>query len=160
MAEKKPSRQRSKVANGTTLLPGIDGRSLWARRYKEILSALISDAGGDSYITEATRAILKRAAVLAAELERREAAFALAGAADPADLDLFAKTSAVLARLLEKTGIRDRVARDTTPTIAEFKAEWAAEKAGQRAAPSLLAPLEIGSAQIPPPLPPIPTVND
>jgi hypothetical protein len=74
MADKKPSRQRSKVANGTVPLPGIDGRSLWARRYKEILSALIADAGGEDYVTEATRTILKRAAVLAAELERRACA--------------------------------------------------------------------------------------
>jgi hypothetical protein len=157
MADKKPSRQRTKVANGTSPLPGIDGRSLWARRYLEILRALISDAGGDDHITEATRLILKRSAVLAAELERREAAFARDGYATPEDLDLFAKTSAVLTRLLDKTGIRERVLKDVTPSIRDVLAEIAAEKAAKASEPTMVteqpAPAEPAPMVILPPVP-------
>lgn len=111
---------RSRITNGSKLLPGVDGRNTWARRCRDVLSALISDAGGDDHVTEATRSILRRAAVLATELERREAAFARDGHITPEDLDLYGKTSAVLARLLEKTGIKDRVARDVTPRLADY----------------------------------------
>src|ERR1700722_7848370 len=96
---------RSKVTNGNKLLTGVDGRTMWARRCWDILAALVSDAGGEDHVTEATRSVLRRAAVLSTELERREAAFARDGHISPEDLDLYGKTSAVLARLLEKTGI-------------------------------------------------------
>jgi hypothetical protein len=128
MVNKTPSRQRSKVGNGTVLLAGIDGRSAWARRYKDILHAFVSDAGGADTVSEAEHAILRRAATLATECERIEATFAAAGCADPGELDLHAKTSAVLSRLLEKVGLK-RVAKDVTPTIADIVAEIAAEKA-------------------------------
>jgi hypothetical protein len=32
--------------NGSTLLPGVDGRSSWARRARDIIAAHISDLGG------------------------------------------------------------------------------------------------------------------
>jgi hypothetical protein len=160
MVEKRPSRQRSAVANGTKLLPAIDGRSAWARRFKDLLAGFISDAGGDDVVSEAERAILRRAATLATELERREAAFALNGCADPADLDLHAKTSAVLSRLLEKVGLK-RVPRDVTPTISDIVAEIAAEKAAKALAapgpPLLPATLEIEPAAVLPPPPTVPT---
>jgi hypothetical protein len=37
---------RTAVGNGTTLLPGVSGRSLWARRAKEVISDIVSDLGG------------------------------------------------------------------------------------------------------------------
>jgi hypothetical protein len=140
VVEKPPSRQRSKVGNGNKLLPGIDGRSAWARRYKDILHAFVSDAGGADAISEAEHAILRRAATLATECERIEALFALNGCADPGELDLHAKTSAVLSRLLEKVGLKRRVI-DVTPTIADVIAEIAAEKAAASVkVESLVAP--------------------
>ena len=38
--------QKSGITNGTRLLPGIDGRSPWVRRCKDIIAAHVSDLGG------------------------------------------------------------------------------------------------------------------
>lgn len=35
--------QRSRVSNGTAILPGVDGRSALARRYRDLVAALSSD---------------------------------------------------------------------------------------------------------------------
>jgi hypothetical protein len=113
-------KQRSRLTNGTKLLVGTDGRSAWARRFRDLYASFIADAGGDDAVTEAQRAILRRASVLATELERIESVFAANGKADAGDLDLYGKTSAVLSRLLEKVGL-ERRPRDVTPTITEFR---------------------------------------
>jgi hypothetical protein len=134
VTERKPT-TRSKLTNGSKLLVDCDGRSAWARRFKDLFAAFISDAGGDDAVSEGKRSILRRAAIIATELERIESVFAINGRADAGDLDLYAKTSAVLSRLLEKAGL-DRAVRDVTPTITEFLAEHAREKAAHaRAAP-------------------------
>jgi hypothetical protein len=127
MVKKAKPAARSAMSNGSKFLANVDGRSLWARRCRDLYAAFVTDAGGADVVSEARSAIMRRAAVLACELERRESAFALAGGVDPAELDLFAKTSAVLSRLLEKVGL-ERTAKDITPTPAEFAAKWAAER--------------------------------
>jgi hypothetical protein len=119
--------------NGNQLLLGVGGRSLWARRCRDLYAAFIADAGGAETISEAKSAILRRAAVITTELERREAAFARDGQVTPEDLDQYAKQSAVLSRLL-----------DVTPkTIEQFVAEIAAEKAARIVAPATPVTLEI-----------------
>ena len=42
-AEGSKGRQRSRVTNGSALLPGVDGRSAWVRRCKDIIEAHLSD---------------------------------------------------------------------------------------------------------------------
>jgi len=106
--------RRSKVANGTALWAGIDGRSLWARRAGELLAAHISDLGGEGNISEAERALCKRAAVLITELERREAGFAQAGEASDEALAIYQTSVNTLRRTLEALGLQRR-ARDVTP---------------------------------------------
>jgi hypothetical protein len=64
--------QRSRITNGSALLPGIDGRSAWVRRAKDLLTLHISDLGGEDNVSEAERALLRRAVTLIIELERRE----------------------------------------------------------------------------------------
>ncbi len=157
MVAKRLPTTRSRITNGSKLLVNTDGRSAWARRFKDLYAAFISDAGGDDTVSEATRAILRRAATIATELERLEANFASNGCADAGDLDLFAKTSAVLSRLLEKVGL-DRVPRDVTPTIGEFLAEHALAKALDASAPPAvtLSADDLGSAQVPSPDAPLP----
>ena len=71
---------------------------------------------------------MRRAATLTVELERMEAVFALAGEAKPSDLDLYQRTAGNLRRLLESVGI-ERRPRNVTPTLAEYAARKAAEKA-------------------------------
>jgi len=110
IAAAKPT-HRSAVTNGSELLPGIDGRSAWARRLRDVIANHVADLGGDQAISEAERSIVRRAATMTVELERLEARFATAGAAAAPDLDLYQRTAGNLRRLLESVGIGRRPAR-------------------------------------------------
>jgi hypothetical protein len=76
-----PSRQRSRITNGSALLPGIDGRLAWVRRCKDIIASHLSDLGGEDNTSESERSIIRRASVMTVELERLEAKFASQGEA-------------------------------------------------------------------------------
>ena len=65
---------RSRLTNGKDLLPNIDGRSLIARRYRDICSAIAADQGGIDQLSEARIQLIRRYAaccVLAEEMESR-----------------------------------------------------------------------------------------
>jgi hypothetical protein len=114
-------RQRSSITNGSKLLAGIDGRSAWVRRCKDVIAAHLSDIPDP---TAAERSLIRRAAVLTTELERLEAQFALAGEADPEALDLYGRTSGNLRRLLEAVGLQRRC-KEIGPTLADIiKEDW------------------------------------
>ena len=113
-------KQRSRITNGSALLPGVDGRSPWVRRCKDVIAAHLSDIPDP---TAAERSIIRRASVLTIELERLETTFALAGEADPETLDLYARTAGNLRRLLEAVGIQRRDARDITPDPLTYARE-------------------------------------
>lgn len=115
-----PKTHRSRVTNGKTLLAGVDGRSLWARRFRDVLQLHLADIGGEDSATEAEKSILRRAAALTAELERMEVAFAQAdGVADPDTLDLYSRTAGNLRRLLEAVGLGRR-SKDVTPSLSQY----------------------------------------
>jgi hypothetical protein len=114
-----PSRQRSRITNGSALLPGVDGRSAWIRRCKDIITQHVSDLGGETNTSAAERSIIRRASVMTVELEQLEAKFALAGQADASDLDLYVRASGNLRRLLEAVGLQRR-ARDISPTLSDL----------------------------------------
>jgi hypothetical protein len=99
---------RSRVSNGSTLLPGIDGRSPWVRRCRDIIAAHLSDLGGKDNTSAAERSIIRRIAVLTTELEMLEKNFATSGQADPDALDLYVRASGNLRRLLEAIGLQRR----------------------------------------------------
>jgi hypothetical protein len=60
-------------------------------------------------------------ATLTVELERMETAFALAGEAQPEQLELYQRVASTMRRLLEAIGIK-RVPRDVTPTLEQYLA--------------------------------------
>jgi hypothetical protein len=122
------SHGRSRISNGSAVLPGVDGRSTWARRLRDLMALHLSDLGGDAAVSEAERSIVRRAACLTVELERLELGFALAGSADDRAIDLYQRTANSLRRLLESVGL-ERRSRDVTPqSLAEIAAEIAAAK--------------------------------
>src|ERR1035437_6070752 len=112
---------RSRISNGSHILPGVDGRSTWARRLRDLIALHLSDLGGDDAVSEAERSIIRRVAALTVELERMEAVFAVAGEASPEQIDLYQRTANSLRRLLEAVGLHRR-ARDVTPTLSEYLA--------------------------------------
>lgn len=44
---------RSRVTNGSHVLPGVDGRSIWARRFRDLMALHMSDWGGKNFISKA-----------------------------------------------------------------------------------------------------------
>lgn len=112
-------RGRSTVTNGYRLGAGLDGRTVWARRMRDLIELHTADLGGESEISEAERSLIRRAATLATELERLEAQFAAAGAADPETLDLYGRQAGTLKRILEGIGLRRRP-RDVTPDLRDY----------------------------------------
>ena len=99
---------RSRVTNGSALLPGVDGRSTWVRRTRDLIQAHTSDLGGVDMCSQAEQSIIRRASVLTTELETMEKSFALAGEATERQLDLYGRTASTLRRLLESIGLQRR----------------------------------------------------
>jgi hypothetical protein len=114
--------QRSRITNGSALLPGIDGRNAWVRRAKDLLALHFSDLGGEDNVSEAERALVRRAVTLIIELERREAMFAQVGAADNEALAIYQTTVNTLRRTLESLGLQRRP-RDVSPTLGQILRE-------------------------------------
>jgi hypothetical protein len=107
---------RSRISNGHDLLPGIDGRSAVARRYRDISGAIIIDQGGIDRCSESRLQLIRRfaaAAVLAEQLEGRLAN------GEQVDINEHATLSSTLVRLAAKIGI-DRVPKDVTPSLHEL----------------------------------------
>ncbi|MER9816489.1 hypothetical protein [Mesorhizobium sp. M0129] len=119
LADRKPvvgtkSKQRSRIGNGTDLLPGVDGRSPMLRRWRELVAQFVSDMGGDP--PETKRTIAKRASALIVWCESAESKMA-----NGEDLDITAYTTAAnsLRRHLVDIGL-ERKARDITPTLEQY----------------------------------------
>jgi hypothetical protein len=103
-----PRKARSRVTNGKVLIAGVDQRSLWVRRCKDIIASHLSDLGGTENTSAAERSLIRRASVMSVELERLETKFAGAGEASDSDLDLYQRTAGNLRRLLEAVGLQRR----------------------------------------------------
>jgi hypothetical protein len=123
MAKLKPT-SGSRVGNGKDILPGVDGRSAGARRYRELAGELARDLGGDP--SGAQQAIIRRAATLSVWCEQAEADFA-----NGKDLDIQAFTTATnaLRRLLADLGL-ERKAKDITPDLATYVRQHGAKAEG------------------------------
>jgi hypothetical protein len=117
---------RARVSNGSQLFldeSGLDGRSVMARRYRDVLAQLVSDLGGDP--SEAQSIIARRAATLAVWCEQAESCMAKG---DAIDIGSFTTATNALRRLLADLGLerrlkdiggltmRDRLVRDRAPT--------------------------------------------
>jgi hypothetical protein len=118
---------RSAVTNGKRLFVEGDGRSPWARRWRDLVELHVADLGGIDNVSEAEKAIIRRAATLICELERREAEFAVGEGASDIALEVYQRASNSLRRLLESTGLKRR-ARDVTPTLADYLDEIVARR--------------------------------
>jgi hypothetical protein len=117
----KPSRTtRSAVSNGSRLHAGeVDGRSEAARRFRDVLSEIVSDLGGGETLSEGQRQLARRAAMMSVEAERMEAEAVAGGKLDP---DAFGALSDRLGRVFNRLGLR-RVAKTVGPrTMVEYAA--------------------------------------
>ncbi|CAJ0857056.1 hypothetical protein AMST5_00979 [freshwater sediment metagenome] len=105
----------SAVTNRTRFLTGVDSRTLWARRYRDIVYAIAEDCGGIDHMSEAKLAIAKRVATISVELEAQESALAT-GDHEGFDLLKFCQAANALRRMLEALGLEKVSAKDVSPT--------------------------------------------
>lgn len=113
--------ERTRVTNGRNLLPGLDGRTYWARRVREVMALHISDLGDADACSEAEKSGVRRISVLAIEMEKLERRFATAAPdhISHPNLDMYQRGANTLRRLLDMTGLQRR-SRDITSTLDHY----------------------------------------
>ena len=117
---------RSAITNGSAVVAGVDQRSTWCRRLRDLVQLHLSDLGGEDNVSEAEKSLIRRVAVLSVEMERMEAAFAVDEAEADA-LDAYQRASNSLRRLLTTLGLKRR-ARDITPSLSTYIRKIEAQK--------------------------------
>jgi hypothetical protein len=136
-ADLSQSKLRSAITNGSALLSDLDHRGAWARRLRDLLDGITADLGGSDVVSEATKVLVRRAAMITLQLELMEQHFAdQGGEATTHQIEIYQRASGALRRLLECLGL-ERKAKDVTPVnedryrkfIAAYEAAEAAEAA-------------------------------
>jgi hypothetical protein len=115
--ESRPLTVRSALTNDPLKLRGIDGRSVDARRYRDVAIALADDLGGQDKLNESSKILVRQAAALTVQVEGLQSKIV---SGDDVNLEQLTRLSNVLGRTLQRLGIRKRVA--PAPTIAEYLA--------------------------------------
>jgi hypothetical protein len=123
-----------RVTNGRDFLPDVDGRSLIARRYRDIVSAIVTDQGGADQITEARLQLVRRFSAAALLAELLEAKLANGEEIDIAEHALLSST---MVRVAQRIGI-NRVPKP----VVDFYNETLPELARQGQQQELQEPQE------------------
>jgi hypothetical protein len=100
----------------------IDGRSIWARRYRDLVCSYVDDAGGVHALSELRLSLIRRVAALTVEAERLEVELA---SGRQVDVDLLARLSSHIRRIAETIGL-DRAVKDVTPSLSDIVAQHSA----------------------------------
>jgi hypothetical protein len=98
------------------VLPDVDGRSVVARRYRDIIGAVMSDQGGAENLSETRLQLIRRfsgASVLAEQIEAR---LALGEQIDIREYSLLVST---MVRVAQRLGI-ERRAKNVTPSLGQY----------------------------------------
>lgn len=107
----RPPTRRSAVTNGTRLLSDGDNAGPWARRVGDLIALHEDDLGDPATLSEAQRQLVRRCAVLEAQLEQMEGRMSRG---EDVSLDLYQRSTNTLGRQLERLGLRRA---DRTKTI-------------------------------------------
>jgi hypothetical protein len=96
-AATRPPATRAAISNGKHMLPGIDGRSAAARRYRDLVADLADDLGGIASLSAADLALVRQAAACTMQAEQLQAAIVNG---KPVDSNLLVRVSNTLARTM------------------------------------------------------------
>ena len=113
----RPLTVRSALTNDPLKLRGIDGRSVDARRYRDVAIALADDLGGQDKLNESCKILVRQAAALTVQVEGLQSKIVAGG---DVDLEQLTRLSNVLGRTLQRLGIKRRAS--PVPTIADYLA--------------------------------------
>jgi hypothetical protein len=107
--------QRSAVTNGTRLFVVAPGDGKWHRRFRDILSEILSDMGNDG-LSEGQRQLARRAATISLACERLEGDIA---AGREIDLECYGTLTDRLGRTFQRLGLK-RVAKNSQPRLSDI----------------------------------------
>ena len=122
------SKRTGKLVADSTGIPGkyrfvtldeLDGRTLAAKRARQLVDDFTSDLGGDSNLSTAERELIQRAAILGTILGNYEAHWLVEGAVP---LGEYLPCVNAQKRVLETLGLQRRP-RDVTPSLATYLKE-------------------------------------
>jgi hypothetical protein len=111
------ARAHGRVTAKSLFAGEVDGRSLWARRYRDLVAGYVDDAGGMGALSELRLSLIRRIAALTVEAERLEVDLA---SGKTVDVDLLARLSSHIRRIAETIGL-DRKPKDVTPRDAHLE---------------------------------------
>lgn len=100
----RPPTTRAKISNGKHLLPGIDGRSAAARRFRDLVADLAADLGGEASLSNADLALVRQCATSVMATEQLSASIVNGQAVDADSLVRLNNTTARLLVSLRRKG--------------------------------------------------------
>ena len=98
------------------MLPLVDGRSVTARRFKDLFEDICDDLGGRDRLSEGQRQLVRRAAMISAECERMEA-MAARGESE-FNVEQYGALTDQLGRVFQRIGLK-RVA-SLVPSLEDY----------------------------------------
>jgi hypothetical protein len=104
---------RARITNHKDLLPGLDGRTSTARRFRDLVGSYISDMGGLDRCSEIRLGLLRRLAAATVQAELLEARMVNGEQIDVGQLCTLASTTV---RIASRLGL-ERRAKNVTPTV-------------------------------------------
>jgi hypothetical protein len=105
-------------------LDALDGRTAAAKRTRDLIAAIESDLGGGEHLTEGTRQLVQRGAVLGAFIEDCEARW-ITG--ESVEVNEYLAAINAQRRVLATIGL-ERRQRDVTPSLADIARQIEDEK--------------------------------
>jgi hypothetical protein len=107
---------RARITNHKDLLPGLDGRTSAARRFRDLVSSYIADMGGLDCCSEIKLGLLRRLAAVTVQAELLEAKM-ING--EPVDVSTLCTLASTVVRISQRLGLK-RVPRNVTPSLQGY----------------------------------------
>ncbi len=124
---KTTKKTRSAVTSGRRLFPDrLDMRSSHGRRFKDLVSLYIEEAGGENKITQSQRALIRDVALLQTQLEDMQAEYAQSGRLTPKDRLEYQRLANSMRRSMRDAGLTRGAAkddRDDLPSPLEYASQ-------------------------------------
>jgi hypothetical protein len=113
----RPLTVRSATTNDPLLLRGVDGRSVVARRYRDVAIALADDLGGQDRLSEPSKILIRQALAMTVQVEGLQSKIV---SGEDVDLEQLTRLSNVLGRTLQRLGLKKPRAKPKGPLAAHF----------------------------------------
>src|SRR5262245_24769834 len=107
---------RARITNHKDLLPGLDGRTSAARRFRDLVSSYIADMGGIDRCSEIKLGLLRRLAAATMQAELLEARMVHG---EQIDVGRPCTLGSTTGRIASRLGV-ERRAKNDTPSVKDY----------------------------------------